>query len=135
MELIVIDAENAVMGRISSFAAKKALLGNEIAVVNSEKAIITGTTENIVERYQKLRRMGADKFKGPYRSRDTEKMMKRCIRGMLPNYREGRGREAWKRIKCYNGIPEEFKDKKMIKLDKKLNTSFMTLAQLKTHLG
>ena len=31
----------------------------------------------------------------------------------MPNHREGRGKEAFQRIKCYNGIPKEFEGKKM----------------------
>ncbi len=43
---------------------------------------------------------------------------------MLPNYREGRGRIAWKRLKCYNEIPKEFEGKETVKLEKqkKLNS-------------
>ena len=33
---------------------------------------------------------------------------------MLPNYRVGRGRVAFKRIKCYVGIPKEFEESKKI---------------------
>ncbi len=42
MAKIIINAENGSFGRVASFAAKQALLGNEVTVVNSEKAIITG---------------------------------------------------------------------------------------------
>ena len=49
---------------------------------------------------------------GPFFSRDPEKIMKRAIRGMLPDYRLGRGREAWRRVKCYQGVPEKFKKEK-----------------------
>lgn len=49
---------------------------------------------------------------------------------MVPNYREGRGREAFKRIKCYMGIPEEYKSAKMIKAGKEKTTSFMSVADI-----
>jgi len=129
---LVIDGEGQIMGRLASYAAKQALLGNEIAVLNSEKVIVTGTKEDIVEKFQKTRKIGGDRFQGPYPSRDTEKLMKRAIRRMLPDYRVGRGREAWKRIKCYNGSPEEFKNDKIIKLEKKeIRCDYMTLSELK----
>jgi len=48
----------------------------------------------------------------------TEKVVKRTIRGMLPNYRWGRGREAWKKIRCYDKIPKELDGKKFIELEK-----------------
>jgi len=132
LKRIVIDGEGQIMGRLASYAAKQALLGNEIAVINSEKVIITGTKENIVEKFQLTRKIGGDRFQGPYPSRDTEKLMKRAIRRMLPDYRIGRGREAWKRIKCYNGSPEEFKKDKIIVLEKKeIRCDYMTLSELK----
>ena len=132
LKRIVIDGEGQIMGRLASYAAKQALLGNEIAVINSEKVIITGTKEDIVEKFQLTRKIGGDRFQGPYPSRDTEKLMKRAIRRMLPDYRVGRGREAWKRIKCYNGSPEEFKNDKIIALEKKeIKCDYMTLSELK----
>jgi len=51
---------------------------------------------------------------GPKVSRTSEKIVKRAIRGMLPDHRVGRGREAFKRIICYVGVPPEFKDIKKI---------------------
>jgi len=132
LKRLVIDGEGQIMGRLASYAAKQALLGNEIAVLNSEKVIVTGTKEDIVEKFQLTRKIGGDRFQGPYPSRDTEKLMKRAIRRMLPDYRVGRGREAWKRIKCYNGSPEEFKNDKVITLEKKeIKCEYMTLSELK----
>ena len=32
---------------------------------------------------------------------------------MLPNYRTGRGREAFKRIRCYEGLPKELEKTKL----------------------
>ena len=84
---IIIDGEGCVMGRVASFAARQALLGNEISVLNSEKVIITGDKANIMERFKMFRDIGGDRFQGPYPSKDTEKIMKRAIRRMLPDYR------------------------------------------------
>jgi large subunit ribosomal protein L13 len=111
---IIINAENAVLGRLASFVAKKALLGKEIRIVNSEKAIVMGREENIVERYKKKRVVGGSGLKGPLYPSTPERILKRTIRNMLP-YKQARGRQALKRVRCYIGIPEEFKDKKMIK--------------------
>jgi len=130
-EKIFIDAENVVRGRVASLAAKKALQGLEVNVVNSEKSIISGTEKNIIKEFKELRALNLNKpEKGPFLSKNTEKIMKRCIRGMLPDFRIGRGREAWKRIKCYNGIPEEFKKEKLIKIKEKSPKKIMTLGLL-----
>ena len=43
---------------------------------------------------------------------------------MLPNFRWGRGREAYKRIKCYVGIPKEFEKSKKIVSGKEKKIKF-----------
>lgn len=131
MTRIIIDAENSVRGRIASYAAKQALAGNEIVVINSEKAIVSGTKVWNVNDFKKLRQLNTMKpDKGPFFSKDFEKIMKRSIRGMLPDFRRGRGREAWRRIKCYNGIPEEFKNEKALKFTKNVPKRNITIKEL-----
>jgi large subunit ribosomal protein L13 len=127
---IVIDATNATLGRLASYAAKQALLGHKIIIVNSEKAIITGKKETTSENYRIKKARGGSSQRGPFFPKSPERIVKRTIRGMLPNYREGRGREAFKRILCYKGIPEEYKDKKLIKAGKQKTTSYMTIQDI-----
>jgi len=118
----VIEGTGAILGRLASYSAKEALKGEEIAIVNCEKIIITGNRENIQSDFdQKTKRVGHGQT-GPKYSRDSEKLVKRIIKGMLPNPREGRGREALKRIKCYKGVQKEFEKEKRISItnDKKL---------------
>jgi len=116
--MIVIDGNGAVLGRLASYAAKEALKGEEIAVVNVDDIIITGNKEQIRRHYDEKRTKVGSTRKGPKISRDTERIVKRAIRGMLPNARfTGRGRDAIKRVKCYRGIPKEFESAKMIKFE------------------
>lgn len=131
MVKIIIDAENGMKGRIASFAAKQALLGNEIVIVNCEKALISGDEKMNLADFKFNKAINTIKpTKGPFFSRDPEKIMKRAIRGMLPDYRRGRGREAWKIIRCYIGIPEEFKNEKLIKIETKLPRKVTTLEKI-----
>ena len=60
--------------------------------------------------------MAGTSQKGPKHARPEYMIIKKVIRGMLPDHRSGTGRDAFKRIKCYEGIPAEFKDKKTIKI-------------------
>ena len=46
----IIDGNGAVFGRICSYAAKKSLEGDEIVIVNSEKAIISGNKKDIIKK-------------------------------------------------------------------------------------
>ncbi len=133
MEEIVIDSTNATLGRLASYAAKQALQGKKIIILNSEKAIITGRKKFIIEKYQERRRRGGTAMKGPLISKLPEKMLKRTIRGML-NYKEGRGREAFKRILCFKGVPEKYKDKKMLKAGKVKHCIYVGLEEVSRKL-
>ena len=113
----IIEGKSAILGRLASFVAKEALKGEQIAVVNSGKVIISGSKKNIKENFEEKRSKFGSSQKGPKHHRTSDKIVKRAIRGMLPNHRTGRGREAFKRIKCYIGVPKELQESKVIKLD------------------
>lgn len=128
---IIIDGKGAIFGRLCSFAAKKALEGNEIIIVNSENTIMSGNKSNLIEKYLRLRRMGGgNSIKGPKYSRIPYMMLKRGIRGMLPDFRKGQGKIAFSKIKCFNKIPEEYKNEKMIKSGKDRPKKFIELKEL-----
>ena len=127
---IIIDGKGAIFGRLCSFAAKKAIEGNEVVIVNSEKTIITGNKKDVIERYRNLRRMGGHSLKGPKYSKVPYQMLKRGIRGMLPDFRRGQGKLAFRRVKCYNGMPAEFKEEKMIKINAPKKMKYMELKEL-----
>lgn len=106
----IIDGQNMVLGRLASYVAKEALKGEEIVVLNCEKIIITGNKKDIKENFEKRRRMFGNCQKGPKHPKTSEKIVKRTIRGMLPDYRMGKGRVAFKKITCHAGIPKEFQN-------------------------
>ncbi len=110
----IIDGKDAVLGRLASFVAKSLLEGEEIIIVNCEKMIITGNKKRIQEDFEEKRSKVGSGQKGPKVSRLSERIVKRAIRGMLPNHRKGRGKEALKKIKCYVGMPEEYEKSKKI---------------------
>lgn len=113
-EQIVIDGENAVMGRLASYAAKQALQGKEVKIVNAEKVIIVGKEKGIVIEFRKRRSKGGDILRGPFYPSQADMILKRAIRGMLP-YTRDRGRQALKRVFCYIGVPKELENVKKIK--------------------
>ena len=130
MARIIIDGNGAVFGRICSFTAKKALEGNEVIIVNSEKTIMTGNKKDTIAKYSSVRKKGGHSQKGPKLSNVPHMILKRAIRGMLPDHRKGQGKETLKRIKCYDGIPEEFKEEKMMKVNAPKKLKFMELKEL-----
>ena len=104
---MIINAENLIIGRLASYAAKQALLGEQVDIINSEKAVITGDKQVLLADYRKKLVMGTP-YKGPFFPRTPDKILKRTIRGMLP-YKQPKGRNALKRIKCHIGAPDEIK--------------------------
>ncbi|MCS7134441.1 MAG: 50S ribosomal protein L13 [Candidatus Pacearchaeota archaeon] len=129
-EEIIVDAEGAVAGRLASFVAKRALLGYKVYVINSEKAIIIGSQEKVLEKYLGRRRLGRGVQKGPKFPSRAEMILRRIIRGMLP-WKKTRGREAFKRIKCFLGVPDEFKNREVVKISsKEVKTKYISLAEL-----
>jgi len=136
-ETMIINAENLIIGRLSTVVAKHALLGETVNVINSEKAVITGLKKNILAHYEHKIERG-NPFKGPFFPRTADKILKRTIRGMVP-WKETRGKEAFKRIKCYLGTPEEFKNQEAITIQKAdvaktKSLRYITLEQLSTLL-
>ena len=131
----IIDASGAILGRLSTFTAKRLLKGEEIAVVNSEKAIISGKKSSIKNRYKQKRELGTYR-KGPFYPRMPDMIVKRTIRGMIP-YQTPHGRTAFKRLKCYIGVPKEFEGKKFesIKSAEKQPVDFVTIEELSKSLG
>ncbi|MDH7507241.1 MAG: 50S ribosomal protein L13 [Candidatus Thermoplasmatota archaeon] len=132
---IIIDANGLTLGRLSTYAAKRLIKGEEIVIINSEKAIISGKKSSLKNIYKQKREVGTYR-KGPYFPRTPDQIVKRTIRGMIP-YQKPHGRAAFKRLKCYIGIPKEFEGKKfeIIEEAKKQPVDFITIEELSRFLG
>ena len=117
-KILVIDGEDGVLGRIARFAAKQALLGKEIKIVNCNKLLVIGARENVLAEYRIARARGGSSLNGPHFPKEPYRVMKRTIRGML-SHRQGRGADALKRVLCYNDVPAEFEKSEKIMMKKK----------------
>jgi len=137
---VIIDASNLVLGRLASFAAKHALRGDEVIVFNAENAVISGTKANIVEEAKRRleTRTLASQYKAPTHPRRPDTYVRRVIRGMLPR-RKPKGTAAFKRIRVYVGVPEEYRDKPTVKIPEaeasKLRCSHITVGELSKEIG
>lgn len=107
---MIIDATDLILGRMVAKVAKKALLGEEIAIINCEKALITGNKKDIIAKYKHRLELGQP-TKGPFIQRRPDRFVRRTVRGMLP-YKQEKGRNAYERVMCYIGFPEQFKNQK-----------------------
>ena len=126
----IIDGTNATLGRLASFSAKQALQGSKIVILNSENVMITGSKKDIAKKYHERRNRVGHSQKGPKHSTQADKIVKRAIRGMLPNHRFGRGRDAFKRIRCYIGVPKKYADSKKIIAGKEKGTKFIHIKDI-----
>ena len=111
LECQLLDARNKILGRFCSQVAKKALLGEQIVIINAKDAIISGTKSNIHEKYlSKLNISTAtNPRRGPFWPRRPDTFMRNVIKKMLPR-KKLRGKEALKRIHVYiEDIPERFR--------------------------
>jgi large subunit ribosomal protein L13 len=136
---MIIDATNMIAGRIASFAAKQALLGEKVDIINCEKAVISGRKEDVLHKYWYRGRDMGGPVKGPFLSRMPDRFVRRIVRGMIPLDRT-RGKEAYKRVMCYIGVPEEFKGKAVEKIKgadaKKLTTlKTVSVSEICKHMG
>jgi len=93
---MIINAQDLILGRLASFAAKQALLGEDVQIINCEKAVITGSRENVFAKL-KARQKPGDAYHAPTIYRMPDMFVRRAIRGMLP-WKKTRGRLAHKKV-------------------------------------
>jgi len=139
-EPIVVDAQNQILGRLASFAAKRALGGDMVIVLNAEKAVISGRRKSIVEEAKwrlNTRTLGTQTH-APVHQKRPDLYLRRVVRGMLP-WKKAKGKAAFHKVQVFMGVPEGFSSKTMTKIPgadaSKLRTHYITLADLATEIG
>lgn len=107
----VVDASGVIVGRLASYVAKRILTGEEIVVVNAEKAVISGRKGHVVDAFKTRlgRRTLGSQTKAPKHPRRPEMYVRRVVRGMLP-WKKPRGKMAYRRLEVYVGVPHALKD-------------------------
>ena len=136
---MIVDANNQVLGRLATYVAKQALSGESVNVINCEKVLISGDRSKVFEKIRHSRNDRGEPFHGPFISRMPDRLVRRMIRGMLP-FKQARGREAFKRIMCYMGVPKEFEGKDAVKpkgadASKLPNLKFVRIEEVSRMLG
>jgi len=134
--MIVYDAEKHVAGRLATTVAHQLLKGEDIVIVNAEKAIVTGDRDNILENFKAKRDRGYS-HSGPFYPRRADLILKRMVRGMLP-YDVPMGRAAYKRLKVYVGVPEEFTGSEKMTVETALRSTtgrYITIGDIAESLG
>lgn len=137
--MAVIDASNAVLGRLCSVVAKRLLLGEKIVLVNAEKAVISGTRQGVFPKYRARvdRHAKGNPLKGPHYSRMPDRIVRKAVQDMLPKHTE-RGRKAFRELSVFIGVPGQYKGKELEKVkeaEKKSDSGFVFVEELSKYLG
>jgi large subunit ribosomal protein L13 len=135
--MIIYDAENQILGRLSTVIAKELLKGENVFVVNSEKAVICGNPKYIQQKYYKKIKRGSA-LHGPHFPKQPDDIFRRTVRNMLP-WDRTRGRNAYRNLKVFVGVPEELKNKEFKQVKEasasKLKIKYTVLGDLSVALG
>lgn len=134
----IINAENRIIGRLASEIARKARDGEEVKVVNSEKAVISGDEEEVKADYRQKHERGT-RHDGPYYPKRPDKILKRTVRGMIP-HKSKEGKKAFKRVKTYLGIPTGIDESEVEEVDVKSgdelqNRNYVKLGEVSRSIG
>jgi large subunit ribosomal protein L13 len=130
-----IDAEGCIAGRLASITAKELLKGKTIYIVNAEKALLTGNPKYTINKMKEKVDRG-DPYHGPFYPRRPDQIIKRFVRGMLPD--KPRGKEAMKKLRIYLSVPDELKEKEFTKPSgavKSLSSKHINLGKVAEKLG
>jgi large subunit ribosomal protein L13 len=96
-----------------SHVSKLLLKGNRVTIVNSEKAMLSGNRYKTIDLYKEFLEINSvtNPIHGPFHPRRPDTMLTKMVRGMVPKTKTS-GIEAFKRLRVYIGIPDQFMNKK-----------------------
>lgn len=133
----IYDASNQILGRMSTVIAKELLKGEKVTVVNCEKSVISGSPKYKSAFYLKRIQRGDVKH-GPFFPKTPDGIFRRTVRGMVPWHRV-KGRNAFKSLKVFIGLPDQFKSKTLEKIKLadagKIKSRYITLENLSISIG
>ncbi len=132
-----VNAEGLIVGRMCSKVAKRLLNGEEVIILNAEKAVFSGKKKSKVLEAHKFLEVGAP-MRGPFHYRRPDRFLRKTVRGMVP-FKQPKGKNAYKRLKVFMGVPLEFKDQKMITFEEAQSSDLkgphFTLGELAKEIG
>ncbi len=108
-EQVVVDATNHIAGRLCSYVAKMLLKGDNVVVLNAEKAMLSGERYSTIRQWHEYLEIGSvvNPIHGPFHARRPDTIITRMVRGMVPK-RRPKGISAMKRLRVYIGVPKNY---------------------------
>ena len=133
----VIDADGLILGRMASRIAKRLLEGEQVVIVNAEKAVLSGRKRSKVSEAKEFLDVGGVN-RGPFHYRRPDRIVRKAVKGMLP-IRQPKGIHAYRRLQVFIGVPDNLTGQKMGTLAdaqaKKLTCSYFTVGELAKGIG
>ena len=138
--IVVVDATHCIAGRVCSHVSKLLLQGNRVAIVNAEKAMLSGNRYKTIESYKEYLGINSvtNPIHGPFHPRRPDTILSRMVRGMVPK-RKPHGITAFKRLRVYMGVPEGMKGAKIESFDDsritKPESYYISIAEVAKQIG
>jgi len=135
--MVMIDAKDAIIGRLGARVAKLLLSGQTVEIINADQALMRGSLSAAKEKYLS-RRHQKDKRtpeNSPHWPRAPHLLLRRMMRGMLPFGSSRRGREAYHRLKVYAVAPEGAKPQRIPEAESGGTHGTYSLHELSEALG
>ena len=138
--IVVVDATHCIAGRVCSHVSKLLLQGNRVAIVNAEKAMLSGNRYKTIESYKEYLGINSvtNPIHGPFHPRRPDTILSRMVRGMVPK-RKPHGISAFKRLRVYMGVPEGMKGAKIESFDDsritKPESYYISIAEVAKQIG
>ena len=138
--MVVVDATNCIAGRMCSHVSKLLLQGNRVAIVNAEKAMLSGNRYKTIDSYKQHLGINSvtNPIHGPFHPRRPDTIISKMVRGMVPKHKSG-GIGAFKRLRVYMGVPEGMRVAKMESFDdsriSKPESYYISIAEVAKQIG
>ncbi|PSG99492.1 MAG: 50S ribosomal protein L13 [Nanohaloarchaea archaeon SW_7_43_1] len=132
---VVLDAENKISGRLATHVSRKLKDSEEVKVVNAEKAVVSGSKEEVLSEYKQKYERGSRDF-GPHHPKSPERILKRITRNMISDTEEGKRQLS--NLKMYLGHPKEIgeaEDPGTKQGDQLKNKNYVKLGEISKHIG
>jgi large subunit ribosomal protein L13 len=99
--------------------------------------VVSGAKKMIIAREKEFLNVGGH-TRGPVHYRQPHRIVRKTIRGMLP-HRKAHGREAFRRLKVYIGVPEEYEAAEKETFEKiqasRLSKRYLTIGEIAENIG
>ena len=133
----LVNAEGLIVGRMCSKVAKRLLNGEEVTILNAEKAVFSGKKKAKILEAHIFLEVGAP-VRGPFHYRRPDRFLRKIVRGMVP-FKQPKGKEAYKRLRVFMGVPLDLRGKEMITFEEassaNLKGPHFTLGELAKEIG